>query len=203
MLSKISSYLLDIPIIYNLTQKIFAPGANKRIIHEINSIIKKLPYAESYLDVGCCPKSILWKSGIKPIGLDVSTKYINEYNKISNNSGIVGKSDSIPLGNESFDSIWSFGLFHHISDKVVKLSLKEMLRVCKEKGHLIIFDAVLPKSYINKPIAWLIRKADRGRYMRNEKELLFIISNNSNIIYQQRITYSYTGLEALIIIIKK
>ena len=40
MLSKISSYLLDIPIIYNLTQKIFAPGANKRIIHEINSIIK-------------------------------------------------------------------------------------------------------------------------------------------------------------------
>ena len=36
MLSKISSYLLDIPVIYNLTQKIFAPGANKRIIHEIN-----------------------------------------------------------------------------------------------------------------------------------------------------------------------
>ena len=105
--------------------------------------------------------------------------------------------------NIKIDSIWSFGLFHHISDKVVKFSLNEMLRVCKEKGHLIIFDAVLPKSYINKPIAWLIRKADRGRYMRNEKELLFIISNNSNIIYQQRITYSYTGLEALIIIIKK
>ena len=39
--------------------------------------------------------------------------------------------------------------------------------------------------------------------MRNEKELLFIISKNTNIIYQQRITYSYTGLEALIIIIKK
>ena len=153
MLSKISSYLLDIPIIYNLTQNFFAPGANKKIIHEINSIIKRLPYAESYLDVGCGPKSILWNIGIKPIGLDVSTKYINEYNKISNNSGIVGKSDSIPLGNESIDSIWSFGLFHHISDKVVKLSLKEMLRVCKEKGHLIIFDAVLPKSYINKPIA--------------------------------------------------
>ena len=153
MFNKISSHLLEIPIIYNLTQKFFAPGSNKKITHAINSIIKKLPYAENYLDVGCGPKSVLWQIGIKPIGLDVSTKYINEYNKISNNSGIVGKSDSIPLENESFDSIWSFGLFHHISDKVVKFSLKEMLRGCKEKGHIIIFDAVLPKSYINKPIA--------------------------------------------------
>lgn len=203
MLNQISSYLLDIPIIYNFTQKFFAPGANKKIIYEINSIIKKLPHAENYLDVGCGPKSVLWNIGIKPIGLDVSTKYINEFNKISNNLGIIGRSDSIPLGNESFDSIWSFGLFHHLSDKIVKCSLKEMLRVCKNKGHFIIFDAVLPKSYINRPIAWLIRKADRGRYMRNEKELLFLISNKYNIVFQKRISYSYTGLEALIIIIKK
>ena len=78
-----------------------------------------------------------------------------------------------------------------------------MLRVCKEKGHLIIFDAVFPKSCFNKPIAWLIRKADRGRYMRNEKALLALIPDNFKIIHKQRITYSYNGLEALVLIIRK
>ena len=110
-----------------------------------------------------------------------------------------------PIKNEQFNIVFNQGVMEHfrLANLDPSDGVKEMLRVCKEKGHLIIFDAVLPKSYLNKPIAWLIRKADRGKYMRNEKELLFIISNNSNIIYQQRITYSYTGLEAIIIIIKK
>ena len=203
MLSKISSYLLDIPIIYNLTQKIFAPGVNKKITLEIKRILNSLPIATKYLDVGCGPKSYLWQVGIEPTGLDISKNYIDEFNKISKTSGIIGSADSIPLDNEAFDSIWSFGLFHHISDNIVKLALNEMLRICQVGGCIIIFDAVLPKSFLFRPLAWLIRKADRGRYMRTEIELLALIPDDYSMISKERITYSYNGLEALVIIIQK
>ena len=203
MINYIRSRLLDIPIIYNLQQTIFAPGAEKNIIKEINGIVKKLPSAEKYLDVGCGPKSLLWQIGIKPIGLDISKRYIIEYNKFSKSSGVVGSADSIPFDNNYFDSIWSIGLFHHLTDSTVQLSLIEMLRVCRANGHIIIFDAVLPKSPLKKPIPWLIRKLDRGRYMRKETPLLSLIPDNFKIIHKQRITYSYNGLEALVLIIRK
>ena len=162
-----------------------------------------MPPSENILDVGCGPKSWLWNVGLNPVGLDLSTKNIDSFIKKSGSKGIVASADELPIENDSFDSVWCFGLFHHLPDDIAQASFKEMERVCQNGGHIIIFDAVLPISSFRRPLALLIRRADRGRYMRKEEELLDIVRDKGKIINKKRVTYSYNGLEATIIIIQK
>ncbi len=203
MYEKFVSRFLDKPFIYKLSEAITTPGGNNAIVAEFRKIIKTLPKSEKILDVGCGPESWLSKLGLNPVGLDISKKYIESFNKKGGNHGMVGTADEIPCNKDSFDSVWTIGLFHHLPDNIVKSSIKEMVRVCQNESHIIIFDAVLPRAPWRRPIAWLIRKADRGRYMRHENQLVSLIPENYKIINKYRFTYSYFGHEALIVIIQK
>ena len=44
-------------------------------------------------------------------------------------------------------------------------ALDEMRRVCRGNGHVIVVDAVLPVRAWQRPLAYAIRRADRGRWV--------------------------------------
>jgi hypothetical protein len=75
--------------------------------------------------------------------------------------------------------------------------LAERIRVCAPSGEVIIVDAVLPRSAWRRLQAQVIRRADRGRFMRRQDELEGLFPQGFEWRIQRR-TYTWNGLEMLI-----
>jgi SAM-dependent methyltransferase len=199
---KIIYSLLEIPSVYSIVQFIFGIGGKKLKHKMLQDTIELLPHTKRLLDVGCGPKSPLGAFGLLPLGADLNYKYIDKYKKATEASGVVCSVDSLPFKNASFLGVWSRGLFHHVADDVAKKGILEMIRVSDTDGYVVILDALLPKSHWWNPLAFLIRKMDRGKYMRNEYSFEALLPDKEkwNI---QRFTYNHiTRVEMLICILK-
>jgi len=188
--------LLERPSIYRLSGLFLAPGAEKTLKQKIKQLLTQLPIAHRILDVGCGPSSYLWRLELHPIGLDLSHVYTSTFHH-HGYPAITGSADALPFHNGYFDSVWSIGLLHHLPDDVARQAVKEMIRICRPGGYVVIFDAVLPEPAWQRPAAWMIRRLDRGRFMRTQLALESILSQSKGWICE-RFSYSLTGLEGLL-----
>ena len=189
--------ILEVPAIYRMSQWIFAPGAEMVLTRQMCRLLSELPAQADLLDVGCGPESWLFRHGLKPTGLDISERYVAEWEK-KGARAVVGSADALPFPEKSFGGIWSIGLLHHLSDETVRRMLQECERVCRhEGGYVAILDAVLPRSKWRRPVAHAIRRMDRGRFMRTEQQLKMLLSPAYRW-QTQRLTYTLTGLELLV-----
>jgi SAM-dependent methyltransferase len=187
--------LLEIPFLYSLSQALLAPGAKKAVMRKVGGILKKVPAGKCLLDVGCGPSSLLWSFGLHPIGLDISRAYVSEYGSRSEKA-VNASADNLPFISGYFDGVWSFGLLHHLPDESARRCIAEMLRVCCNEGYVVIFDGVLPENAWLRPVAWVIRKLDRGSFLRRQSDLERLLVNRDDWKCE-RLTYSYNGLEGL------
>ncbi len=188
--------LLERPWLYKLTSCILGCGGafvNRKVIKRL---LATLPKAQMLLDVGCGPESKLILFGLNPIGLDLSRRYVEEYSK-QGTPAVNASADRLPFANNSFDGIWTIGLFHHLPQEVAKNCLRELGRVCKPGGYIVLFDAALPRSPWTRPLAQLIRRLDRGKHMRFQEELEALLPDRKNW-ETKRYTYALTGLEMLL-----
>ncbi len=185
--------LLESPLLYRMVQLCFAPGAEKLLTKALSELSASLPTAGKILDVGCGPSSWLWKVGRKPIGFDLSHSYTTVFSQ-SGNVAVTGSCFNLPFIDNSFAGVWCIGVLHHLSDTEVRHSVGEMLRVCRPGGHVVILDAVLPEPLWKRPVAAIIRRLDRGKYMRTENRLKSLMPEQLRF-QSKRYTYTYTGLE--------
>lgn len=190
-----SGYLIETSFGYRLSQAILAPGAEKAIGEYVSRAVKVLPPNGKILDVGCGPFSRLWPLGIHPVGLDLSAVYTKSFHS-RGQPVITGSADQLPFQKSSFDGVWSFGLLHHMPDSAVHNVINEMIRVCKDSGYIVIFDAVKPISPWREPLASVIRKIDRGHYMRKQQNIENILGSHGSWECR-RVKYALTGLEGL------
>lgn len=188
--------VLDRPWVFRLAQRLGAPGAQKNITGEISTLLKTLPNGQRLLDLGCGPRSWLSSAGLKPIGLDVSTSYMSDYAN-AGGTGVVASAAILPFATGSFDGVWSTGLFHHLPDEVARQVVREALRVCNPGGYAVIMDAVLPKTPWRRPVAYGLRRLDRGRFMRSQHQLENLLEPRE-AWSTRRVTYALNGLELLI-----
>jgi SAM-dependent methyltransferase len=189
--------ILENPAIYRMAQWIFAPGAEMVLTRHLRRLLNELPPQADLLDVGCGPESWLFRFGLMPTGLDISERYVAEWQKRGARA-TVGSADALPFPDRSFGGIWSIGLLHHLPDDTVRRMMQECMRVCRhEGGYVTILDAVLPRKKWWRPMAYGIRRMDRGRFMRTEKELRALLSPEYNW-HTHRLTYALTGLELLV-----
>lgn len=198
---------LDRSVIYLAVQRFC--GGN---VHELfeSSLKSQLVGGEIGLDLGCGPRFIGWETGPRyTLGVDLNsdylTKFIADGREFSKNSSkmvaaVSGSIVDLPLMNNSICQCWSIGLFHHLSNSQLLIALDEIRRVVVPGGRVVIIDNILPKFY-QLPLAWIIRKMDRGRFVRRESELVELIkskfSSSSKVV--SRITYGFAGLEAVVI----
>ena len=189
--------LLGWPWIYRLSQLLLAPGAEKAITEKIKDSLAQIPPADRILDVGCGPSSWLWRVGLHPVGLDLSPAYTATFSQYGE-PAVTGSAVALPFPDGSFDGVWSIGLLHHLPDGVARQAVSEMVRACRPGGYTVIFDAVLPDLTWRHPVAYMLRRADRGKFMRREDAFKAILSSDSLFIVE-RITYSYNGLEAMLV----
>lgn len=92
--------------------------------------------------------------------------------------------------------MWSVGLIHHVSDDIARQVIGEALRVCRPGGYAVIMDAVLPEAAWTRPMAFALRRLDRGRFMRSQEQLEDLLPERQTWT-TRRVTYSINGLELL------
>ena len=185
------------PWIYRLSQFILAPGSKKATTQRIKQLLKQLPTAHRILEIGCGPSSFLWQMGLHPIGLDLSHVYTLTFHH-HGYEVINGSAVALPFLDRSFDGVWSIGLLHHLSDGEAQQAVIEMMRICLPGGYIVIFDSVLPNPSWRRPVAYFLRRVDRGRFVRREEEIKNLLPLN-RCFKMERITYSLNGLEAMLV----
>jgi ubiquinone/menaquinone biosynthesis C-methylase UbiE len=185
--------LLDRPAVYALVQHLLAPGAERIITRRISDTLAAVPDGEPLLDLGCGPTSWLFRVGLRPFGLDLNPAYVAAYRNLGSPC-VVASAVQIPFRDDSFGGVWSVGLLHHLPDELVKEILHEAIRV--SHGYVAILDAVTPAVRWTRPLASLIRKLDRGKFMRSEQALKALLPGREKWTCQ-RFTYAATGLEML------
>jgi len=189
--------VLDRPLLYRLLQSVLAPGADAGIARVIASVLSHLEIGGLVLDVGCGPVSRLWKVGLEPIGLDRSSAYATAYDRARRGRGVVGDAAHLPFADGVFASAWTVGLMHHLDDGTAGGVLGELRRVSRPDGHVVVLDAVMPRAPWRRPLAYALRRLDRGRFVRGEPALLNLLHGHGRWQWTRH-TYSYTALELIV-----
>jgi len=140
-----------------------------KITAALRAAASALPPPHRVLDVGCGPASWLWNIGLRPVGLDITESYVAQFRE-QGDASVVGSCVTLPFATGSFDQAWSVGLLHHLTDQMARDTIAEMLRVVGPSGAVLIVDAVLPRSALTRPLAYVLRKLDRGGNVRTEAE---------------------------------
>jgi SAM-dependent methyltransferase len=187
---------LEDPRLYRIVQFLAAPGAEKALHRELLRERGERSRPLRALDVGCGPLSMLEQLGIEPVGIDASPSYVQAFAG-RGRIAIVGSADALPVGDGVFDEVWSFGLFHHLPDDMARQTVAEMIRATRAGGWTTVFDAVLPRASLLKLLPYFLRRMDRGRHVRTERDnrLLFPESDGWSM---RRFRYTYTGLEGVV-----
>jgi len=110
------------------------------------------------------------RSGYEVIGIDLSEsmlKVAKKKNKYGNVKFEVADATNLPFEESSFDvSCVSLGL-HDMPLTIREKALKEMARVTKTKGMIVIVDYALPKNEISKFLIYHFVKLYEGKYYSN------------------------------------
>jgi len=188
--------LLEIPSVYQLSQVLLAPGGERGLRRIYEPLLSGIPKHADVLDVGCGPSLRLSHRGFRVVGSDISFPYMLERSG-SGEPGVVASATALPFADGVYDVVWNFGLLHHLPDDDAGGAVSEFRRVCRPGGRVIVFDAVHPPSAMRRPLAHLVRRLDRGRFVRTEAQLRRLLDRHGHWQHSRH-TYTPTGLELLV-----
>ncbi len=107
---------------------------------------------ERLLDIGC--NWGRWsiaaaRKGYRPLGIDPSLDAVLAARRVSSQLGVeadfvVGDARFLPFADNSFDTVFSYGVFQHFSKENVRISLDEAARVLKAGGMTLM---QMPNKY--------------------------------------------------------
>ncbi len=121
---------------------LYFAAQNKLSRYPIPNIRLSVGNGERLLDIGC--NWGRWsiaaaQKGYKPIGIDPSLDAVLAARRVSKQLGVetnfvVGDARFLPFAPDSFDTVFSYGVFQHFSKENVRISLDEVVRVLKPLG---------------------------------------------------------------------
>ncbi len=131
------------------------------------------------------------KKGYKVVGIDLSEamlKVANKKNKYENLRFKTADAANLPFKSNSFDvSCISFGL-HEMPSAIMKKALKEMARVTKPKGIILVIDYDLPANKIGRFLAYRIIKLYEHYYTEFIKSNLEVLLMGSGIGIKKKVS---------------
>lgn len=171
---KIIELFLKNPYIFKLQQKINNYDVVKNEFQKyLKSKNKKI------LEVGCSTgnlaRQIIDMENNSYYGIDISQKYID----IATQSSLKGTflqmdARKLNFDNEFFDIIMLSSVLHHIDDNVGKNCFREVHRVLKKEGVVIVAEPILnSKSFLSI----ILCKLDRGHFIRTTNEYKILFTN--------------------------
>jgi len=166
--------LLKNPYFFKIQQKMnnYKVVANE-FKNYLNSKNKKI------LEIGCSTgniaREIIDMDNNSYYGVDISKEYI----EIAKKSTIRGKflqmdARELSFDNESFDIVMLSSVLHHIDDDIGKNCFKEIHRVLKKDGVVIISEPIVNHKSL---ISIILCKLDRGNFIRTTEEYQNLFKN--------------------------
>jgi|688.fasta_scaffold410705_1 cyclopropane fatty-acyl-phospholipid synthase-like methyltransferase len=165
--------------IYDLAMSIVgARSAKEYIAQEINAAP-----GNRVLDIGCGTASILaFLPSVNYIGIDSNPKYISQAKVRFGDLGdfrCISVDDLHIETTEKFDRILLVGVLHHLTNLQIQSLMEKISGLLSHKGRLITYDGVLIPH--QNPIARLLLKLDRGRYVRYQPEYISLLSSGLTV----------------------
>ena len=159
--------LMNVPAVYRSVQDALAAPLIRDVRAHFHAAHITADTHLHILDVGCGPgHSSSWFSG-QYTGVDLSPEYINHAKaSFPGKNFIIGDASNFDLTEKNFDVAVSVGLYHHLPDAAVLQSLSTVLRHLKPDGQFHVVDAILPNHFWDNPAGYVLRKLDRGRFVR-------------------------------------
>ncbi len=153
-------------------------------------VLDKIDFSKKpkILDISCGTGELLTsisKKGTADLyGVDIAERMLSEAGKKLPDSAKLKKADVhlLPFPNNTFDYVMSTEAFHHYYNQ--PLALKEMVRVTKPGGKVIVVDI----NFFLRLIHWLFEKLEPGCVHVNSKEEMLIHFRTAGLreIYQKR-----------------
>jgi SAM-dependent methyltransferase len=165
--------ILEVPLVYRVAQRFAGSGG---------WALEAL-YAERFagsrgdvLDVGCGPTLDTPPPDGRLFALDVNAGYVARYRDADANGpprlGIAASADGLPFRDCSFDECRCLFVLHHLPDPAVRAAFREMRRLLRPGGRIVVFDMTWPDALAASPLAWLVCRFDRGEWVRPAAALL-------------------------------
>jgi SAM-dependent methyltransferase len=149
----------------------------KKALKETEEIIRR--YADKLvLDMGCGTGRYSYLFDGNLVGFDLSFNYLRKAK--DKNHYVQGNSSFLPFKGDTFNTILSVGLFHHLDDTDALKTIDELVRCAKQKSKIILLDPLLPKKkydIIGYIFVWL----DRGSYFRGLEKFKKTLGYNTSI----------------------
>jgi tRNA (uracil-5-)-methyltransferase TRM9 len=129
---------MDITNVYNNIATDFS-NTRYKIWFSISKFIDTFKDTDLNADIGCGNgKNMLYKQ-LKFKGIDICDEFI-KICKDRNLDVIKGNILSIPFESEMFDNVLCIAVIHHLSSKEERIkAIKELFRICKESGRIMIY----------------------------------------------------------------
>jgi|GEM_PF-1414488 len=171
--------ILDIPVIWGLSQAIFGCDNQKRLLYR--SVFKD---KGKILDFGCANGNTFPAfNDFDYYGVDINTNLINnarkKYAGYPNAHFIEADILQKPFKPESFDYVLFSCTGHHLKDEQLFPIMRELGAVLKKGGRLYLFDTIKKPGKDSLLLRTLINM-DQGKFMKDEDKYRRIINNFSN-----------------------
>ncbi len=151
--------------------------------------------AGKVLDVGMgkcgCMSLFLARRGFKVTGIDISSWAVHKSRKEASRYKLKGSleirranAEKLPFPDNSFDAVFAYHSLHHI--KNVGEAIKEMFRVCKKGGLVVISDLHSKgrKEYEHEPDRDFMRKV--GTYLKRQGTFVQKARTKINLMFIYR-----------------
>ena len=95
------------------------------------------------LDVGCGTGTLMavLASRGRVLGVDASAGMLDVLRKAGRGEAARSMVEKLPFADDRFDVVFSVAVFHHVADPArVGEAVREMVRVCRPGGHVVIWD---------------------------------------------------------------
>ena len=145
------------------------------------------------LDVGCGYGYYSELFGKDYVGIDIDVKAIRNAKKNYPDTQFE-MMDAVALNfpDQKFDLIFSFAVLHHLTNDQLKKTLREIARVIKDGGNILLVDIILPRRFkwLAYPLFWF----DKGAQMRNlEKFSDFMTEVGLKILFSRESRFLNVG----------
>lgn len=184
MIVKLFHKILDLPLVFHYQQKIC--NNYKNVLNEFSDylLVKDKKIIEIGCSTGICANEIINMRHNEYFGIDIEKKYIEKARSLfPNGQFICQDARNLKFDDGFFDIAIFNGVAHHMSDVLFKDCLKEIKRVIKNNGFVLISEPVFNHKNI---LSTILLSVDRGKYIRKSEEYSRLIIESGFKIIRTR-----------------